>query len=181
MAITIIGTPKSQIYEPLTKTWVDVFLFEARFWSKVNRNGEIPIARPDLGPCWLWIGATKKCGQEYYGKFTLGNGPTNNLQAHRVAFEIVRGIIPEPLVLDHLCRITLCVNPFHLEPVTQKVNVLRGTSLAAQNALKTHCVAGHPFSEKNTYWQQHRFGLKRKCRECHRIKEMERRVLLRAS
>lgn len=85
--------------------------------------------------------------------------------AHRVVYEALRAEIPDGLHTDHLCRNPSCCNPWHLEPVTNRVNVLRGTAPTALNALKTECPKGHPYSEENTY-RQPNGG--RRCRECHR-------------
>jgi hypothetical protein len=54
--------------------------------------------------------------------------------AHRFAYELLVGPIPEDLELDHLCRVRHCVNPAHLEPVTHLENILRGMRAAAQQA-----------------------------------------------
>lgn len=71
--------------------------------------------------------------------------------AHRLAYEIFREPIPNGLVIDHLCKKHDCVNPDHLEPVTNKINILRGTGITAIAALKTHCYLGHEFTTENTY------------------------------
>ena len=71
-------------------------------------------------------------------------------KVERVAYEMVVGPIPDGLQIDHLCRVRNCVNPDHLEPVTPRENTMRGYSIQAQNARKTHCIHGHPF-EGNTY------------------------------
>src|SRR4051812_32733455 len=71
--------------------------------------------------------------------------------AHRVYYKVCVGPIPEGLVLDHLCRNPGCVNPDHLEPVTQRVNVMRGDAVTRINATKTHCVHGHELSGDNLY------------------------------
>lgn len=72
-------------------------------------------------------------------------------RAHRLSYRLWKGEIAEGLVLDHLCRITGCINPAHLEAVTDKVNILRGIGPTARNAQKTHCLRGHPFDAKNTH------------------------------
>lgn len=69
------------------------------------------------------------------------------------------------MVLDHLCRNTRCVNPKHLEAVTQKENILRGIGISAQNAVKTHCWRGHPFKESNMFIYKNQ----RHCLACGRI------------
>jgi hypothetical protein len=73
------------------------------------------------GGCWLWTAAVSEAG---YGVFSLEGGA--NAPAHRFSYELYRGAIPDGLSLDHLCRVRRCVNPWHLEPVTHKVNVQRG-------------------------------------------------------
>lgn len=93
--------------------------------------------------CWLWQGTTSGG----YGQISIAN---KMKPAHRATFVIYRGIIPIGKELDHLCRTRRCVNPWHLEPVTHKVNTLRGVSLQAVNAKKTHCPAGHTYDGENT-------------------------------
>ena len=73
------------------------------------------------------------------------------IQAHRVAYELVKGKIPAGLELDHLCRNRICCNPAHLEAVTGRENSLRGVSPWAKNACATHCPRGHPYDAENTY------------------------------
>jgi hypothetical protein len=118
-----------------------------RFWSKVV---EAPSG------CWEWTACVRGNG---YGKFTVDGRST---AAHRFAFEEMVGPIPEGLVLDHLCRVRTCVNPDHLEPVTQQVNVLRGEAGARQRA-QTSCIRGHAFDAANTYICG---AGKRSCRIC---------------
>lgn len=87
-------------------------------------------------------------------------------KAHRVAYELLVGPIPEGFTIDHLCRRKNCVNPNHLEAVTNRENVLRGVGATAHNAAKTECIRGHPFDETNTYFHPRR--LERRCRICQR-------------
>lgn len=117
---------------------------EERFWVKVNKDGALPFARPDLGRCWIWTGALRKG----HGEFRRAR--RSLVAAHRFVYELEVGQIPPGLVIDHLCRVPRCVNPAHLEAVTNVENVLRGNSLPARNARKTHCLNGHEFSPENT-------------------------------
>jgi hypothetical protein len=94
---------------------------------------------------WIWNKATASEGR--YGA-VQHDGRVQ--PAHRVAWLIFRGAIPEGLVIDHLCRKTLCVNPDHLEPKTQRHNILVGDAPPALNAAKTHCKRGHEFTPENT-------------------------------
>ncbi|MEV0115551.1 HNH endonuclease signature motif containing protein [Streptomyces sp. NPDC050844] len=110
------------------------------------------------GGCWHWTGHIKPNG---YGQVTVGGRKFN---AHRFAYEALRGPIPDGLVIDHLCRNRRCVNPDHLEPVTHQTNALRGIGPTARNAKATHCVRGHDFDAANTYITPN--GA-RQCRACH--------------
>lgn len=108
--------------------------------------------------CWLWIGSSIRGG---YGKILVDG---KQYSAHRFAYEQYVGTIPDGLTLDHLCRVTCCVNPFHLEPVTLKKNILRGGGLGARNATKTQCKHGHEFTQDNTYLLPS--GAGRSCKAC---------------
>ena len=137
-----------------------------RFWPRVDKNGPIPNYAPHLGPCWIWTGAISSVGYGAFGAERV-NGRNRNALAHRFAYEQLVGPIPEGLVLDHLCRVTRCVNPVHLEPVTHRENLDRGTPSASHlNRGKTHCKNGHEFTEENTYWFNE--GRSRGCFTCRR-------------
>lgn len=125
--------------------------WEERFWEKVEET-------PD--GCWLWTAATDKDG---YGVFV--GAPYGTSSAHRIAYRFVVGLIPAGLTIDHLCRTLTCINPAHLEPVSNRENILRGDGITAVNARKTHCKRGHPLSGDNLY---PRPDGDRDCRTCRR-------------
>ncbi|HZL17755.1 MAG TPA: HNH endonuclease signature motif containing protein [Polyangia bacterium] len=121
------------------------------------------IEADDLSPngmsdCWLWGGYIDTAG---YGRFRLNN-PRRQIGAHRQAYEMVIGPVPDGLVLDHLCRRTSCVNPAHLEPVTHRTNVLRGVA-GDHERTKTHCPHGHEYTPSNTYGRP---DGQRRCKTC---------------
>jgi len=116
--------------------------------------------------CWVWLGS-ETCG---YGRFRV---PEGNLLAHRYAYMKLRGPIPDGLHLDHLCRVRLCVNPAHLEPVTNKENIHRGIGFAAVNARKTHCKRGHSLSGDNVYIRNRKaMWEERSCLACKRLRKL---------
>ena len=88
--------------------------------------------------------------------------------AHRLAYELVKGPISDGLQIDHLCRNRACINPDHLEAVTQRENILRGEGVAALNARKTHCPQGHAYDEENTLILTGRQAGARRCQICAR-------------
>ena len=117
-----------------------------------------------------------------YGEVTV-RSPTaakgyTTAMAHRIAYEKANGPIPAGMQIDHLCRNRACVNPSHLEAVTQRENLLRGTGTPAKNAAKTQCKHGHPFDATNTYVKPNG---SRQCRACARRYQNARNRALRAS
>lgn len=108
--------------------------------------------------CWEWLGRKDRQG---YGRFNA-NGKCHS--AHRSSYELFIGRIDKGLEIDHLCRVTGCINPEHLEAVTKKENTLRGISFAAINSRKTKCPKGHPLSGDNLKFRT--YG--RECKTCHK-------------
>lgn len=142
------------------------------FWARVDKSGPIPEHRPDLGPCWLWTGSRQKRG---YGMVRGADGRT--WLAHRVAYLLKWGAIPDDRELDHLCRTHPCVRDSHLDPVPHVVNVRRGVgSVSVVNASKTHCVHGHVFTPENTS----RVDGYRRCITCRRKSPRYRSTVYRA-
>ena len=114
------------------------------FWDKTS-----PCP---MSGCWLWTAFCHKG----YGRF----GNASCRRAHVIAYVALVGRVPGGKILDHKCRTRCCVNPMHLEPVTQRVNVLRGIGPSAKNAAKTHCPRGHLYADGS-----------RRCGVCRRSDE----------
>ena len=136
-----------------------------RFWSLADR-----------GPgCWGWRGRLTRDG---YGIFQLGG---SHYIASRVAFQIGNGTVPVELQTDHLCRNRACVNPAHLELVTNRENQMRGEAFVRVNAAKTHCPAGHEYTAENTIRVPMPGQVARRCRACFNARERIRKGALRAA
>lgn len=126
-----------------------------RFWEKVEQR--------DPRECWPWRGALTPKG---YGQITEGGHAGRRLVAHRLAYELVIGPIPDGHDIDHHCENKACCNPAHLEPVTRQDNMLRF------HGQRTHCRYGHALDgvtkAKTPAGRptQHRY-----CKACHRERQ----------
>lgn len=133
---------------------------------RAGRAALLPVAKRvrlliwARGDCWEWRGHRQ--GARGYGRLSVNKVA---LYAHRVAYEIAKGPIPEGYDVDHLCRHPWCVRPTHLEVVSRRTNLLRGQTLTALHAAQTHCLRGHEYTPENTY--RKRSGW-RECRACAR-------------
>lgn len=128
------------------------------------------IAVHPLG-CWEFTGTLNEAGYGIVNVGRIGTVAKAVRKAHRIVYEDFLGSIPEGLTLDHLCFNPRCVNPAHLEVVTNGENVRRawragrmdpGASLRA----RTHCVNGHPWDEANTRYRKNTQSTVRVCRAC---------------
>lgn len=123
---------------------------DVRFWKYVDVTDN----------CWLWTGCVDRTvGYGEFGRSVTGQ----RIRVHRYVYELIKGPIPLGLQIDHLCRVRICVNPDHLEAVTQQENNRRGQSPTAINARKTHCNKGHELQGSNLI--RSRAG-RRRCRTC---------------
>lgn len=141
---------------------------EARFWSKVDKNGPIPEHRPELGPCWVWTPA--KATTDYGTFSTFRDGKKRTVNAHRWGYETFTGPIPDGLHLDHLCRTPACVRQSHLEPVTPRENVRRGDAPTARLWRAGLCSKGHSMQDAYRLADG-----KRICRTCSRDRQRAER------
>ena len=119
--------------------------------------------------CWKWLGQVSGGG---YGQARIHD---IYVAAHRLSYELAIGAVGERLVLDqNLCRNRACINPEHLEPVTQATNLRRGL-VGRKNAAKTRCPYDHEYTPANTYVIPATGS--RTCRTCamRRRREYERR------
>lgn len=135
---------------------------------------ETKIERSDGLSCWHWRGARSSGG---YGQIWV-DGKLR--PAHRVMYELKVAQVPEDLVIDHLCRVRHCVNPDHMEVVSQEENIRRGEG-GKNYRDKTHCPQGHPYAGDNLYTAPSGNRLCRKCQRRHQRAFRKRARLERAA
>lgn len=139
--------PVHQIFAPAARANLWGATHIERLFNKIDKKPS---------GCWEWTGGRDGAG---YGRLRIGK---EFYGAHRAAYEMIRGPIPDGLSLDHLCRNPLCVNPAHLEPVTHQENVKRG-----KHPSRTHCLHGHERTPENTYVIKRGNGrVMKNCRVC---------------
>ena len=136
-----------------------------QYENALDRLFRKSIPEPNTG-CWLWEGAlTDGYGNTEYRR--------TKIKAHRFAYELLKGSIPIGMQIDHLCRMRCCVNPDHMEIVTQRMNARRGRDARPYN---THCKNGHELSGDNlSQWRDKDGGLHRRCLICHAALARENR------
>lgn len=129
-----------------------------RFFAKVDKTDT----------CWIWTASLNHKGYGQFQSSTYGRP----MLAYRFAYLMLVGEVPEGLVLDHICEVKACVNPQHLEPITNQENLIRGgvgQKNAEHHKSRTHCRNGHEYTEENTsYWNRKSRGvLTRRCNLCY--------------
>lgn len=139
-----------------------------RVWDKIKV----------VGDHWMWTGAYAGKEGLRYGTIQIGSradGTRKKVKVYKLLYERLVGPIPDGLLLDHLCKITLCVNPEHMEPVTPAENVRRGDQAKRQRET-THCPQGHPYEGENLGITVTKSGLKlRYCRLCKTLRSRKDR------
>lgn len=142
----------------------------SRFWQKVDLPGSSPETA-DRSKCWIWKASGN--GKPGYGIFRGGaefdaRRSRRWVLAHRYAYIALREAIPKGMQIDHLCKNRRCVNPYHMEVVTHRVNTLRSSGPSALQSRRDHCIKGHPFDTISAG--------KRRCSICDREKERRRYI-----
>lgn len=116
---------------------------EERFSDKIDKT----LGIGPHGECWLWRSAVGRGG---YGTFWYERAAH---YAHRFAYELANGLIPDGLDILHSCDNPMCVNPAHLSPGTHKQNMAdmaaKGRQRGTHGKRKTHCVRGHELTDEN--------------------------------
>ena len=143
-------------------------MLEDRILSKINKTDT----------CWLWTAAINANGYARIGVKVDGKWTTKN--AHRYIYKLLVGDIPDDMVCDHLCRVKHCVNPAHIEIVTDEENLLRGSKNGPIfNKFKTHCKQGHEYTPENTYIRKTYRKGRRECKKCWQNYYRKRKALTR--
>lgn len=114
----------------------------------ISNTPEYIMNRVEIIPfsgCWIWMRSLDRYG--YGGSVLRGEYRI----IHRLSYELFVGKIPVGLTLDHLCRVRCCVNPYHLEPVSQAENKRRAHDFERLHSIDTHCHSGHERNKENKY------------------------------
>lgn len=131
---------------------------EERFWAFVDVQSSTE--------CWPWNGGTNRKG---YGNFGLNRQGRKSIAAHRYAYELAHGLIPNGKQVHHVCENKACQNPAHLTLLEPGEHSLIGNGFSGRNARKTHCKRGHPLTPENCY----DYAGKRECKLCARERALK--------
>ena len=142
---------------------------KGRFIDKIDFNGSIPAHDPNLGPCWVWLGGQRNKEHNYGGFWAFGRG----WLAHRFSYQLWRGLIPGDLVVDHVCANPYCVAPHHLQVTDRSTNSKYSDGSGKLPLDRSHCPAGHEYTEANTY-RGPAPNTYRRCKTCRSEQETRR-------
>lgn len=120
--------------------------------------------------CWLWDGALSHDGYAQISTYDHGGRNRKSWYVHRVLYFALVGYVSTDLQMDHKCRTRCCVNPAHLEPVTDIENKRRSPLFGDK---KTHCPLGHEYTASNVRWIVNAKYRMRACRICTNRKQRE--------
>lgn len=136
-----------------------------RFFAKVKiqENG-----------CWLWTGGTTLPPPNGYGRLRVNGVKT---VAHKFSYETFIRKVPDKLKLDHWCRNRLCVNPFHVRPVTHALNIYLGTAPTVETSMLGQCKQGHELSWRIVNCKGKRF-MQGWCKPCYKAGVRRRNGIL---
>lgn len=129
--------------------------------SRLRPSDWAKIQPCPMSGCWLWTGAQQTTG---YGSVGIKGSGDRSQSAHRYAYSMLIGPIPFGLHIDHRCGVRCCVNPAHLEAVTQQENNRRAG--VARTAARKACRNGHPYMPENTITRNSNGTPVRWCRIC---------------
>lgn len=135
----------------------------AQRWRVSGTIAERLAAKSERAPsgCLVWAGPVKPNG---YARLVVDG---REMYAHRAAYELAHGAIPDDMTVDHLCRTRSCIEPSHLAAVTRGENTRRAT-------VKTHCIRGHELTGDTIRWKRRGPYLVRDCRDCDALRARER-------
>lgn len=130
--------------------------------SLAQRLADLSMPEPNSG-CIIWLGQIA-CK---YGHIGEGAPSRRMLLVHRAAYELANGAIPGGMTIDHLCRVTTCINPAHMELTTLRENLHRG--VLARRPVETRgdrnvCKFGHALTGANLIPRE--TGRLGRCRAC---------------
>lgn len=138
---------------------------EERLWTKVRRS--------DDADCWPFTGNRMPRG---YGRIVVGSrsqGNRRTLLAHRAAWELTNGPIPDGMAICHKCDNPSCCNPSHLFLGTHLDNMRDASQknrMPGNPGKKSHCRRGHPLTADNVYVKPNG---NRQCLTCKRMKQLQ--------
>lgn len=150
-----------------------MILLETKWPTAVELTRYLEKVQP-VDDCLLWIGGVSKG----YGMFTLGFGRFKGVSyaVHRLSYSWFNGPIPQYYEVHHNCERRLCIKPRHLEAINKPQHMAlerANGNWGNQNTVKTHCTAGHEFTDENTYWfrgSRPPHNLHRQCKCCAKLR-----------